>query len=1669
MSKKYELSLWQDYPGVKEIKEEKVAILATNGMEYSGRAQNIILSPSYTGEINLTFEIPVKYFDSLAGEWVVNPLARKVQVKSKLKLWRAEHWYNKYANPVYDKENNIWTFTPQWEDERWYDFIVNQRAEKRSKKKISYEFTCVSLFVNELSRTGYSLEFKSDSANINENSIGTAHQLAEKITRDTDWQYMKSEIFPDYKSVFNSTTGEITKIPVETEQIEFLDGLKQYDYCYTLKGEDEDIKKAVDSALAAAKEKGYITDGQYGWTDEYTFWWKKKPTDLEEKKYIYGHDRREYITAYADKYIAEESGAYADAGYTGIPAMSDLTGGWVNSNHKDLGIGCIKEGTGLGTQSIRYYRTFDFSLYDRYFNLNAENTRLPCGTLLNVQVILHKEDHEGLKLYIYEGKDWTADNQYGEPACSLELAPPTTVDNPFVNSYYFRVPSTIEKPHFAIGRNITNQGILEFSSILIYKMVGYTEELNEKLLNVSGSGLVKKLTSLFPTSQYDLTNNKTSTDSPIWLPLGDITQSDYTQENIEYLIETYKDGEYHQIYLPLSNVPSYYLYKIADYNADKRRAISGEKSNRFSLLTTVCETFKCFFKFIVLHNENGTIQYLNGSPAKFYTLVSTLGNNQFNGFTYGVNLEEVSRTVDATNLVSKLYVENIDNQYKNTGLVSIQQSKYNDLKENFVYNFGYYLLRGLINRDTFNKDYNIMRDKVYNTNAKLEQLNEEYLQIKQKKQTLDTEVYTLKAVNSALTSTVQKCLEDINWDTLYNYNEENNEGKVIQVISTGVSGNDLKGVGTEKITLPYKTTVGKGDYISAKKNSSGTVEYYIGDSTSPAIVNTETLDNWDNSLSKVVMSHYNDQSIRRIQNFPNIDISPMCVYLHYRGVMAEILLLNTFEAVAEFAYNSRYYFENSGFSQICGLKQETIVNTLETVSAYQVKYKQNLNTIALDEEALNGENGYNIQLTSKETEINELIAEKNRTISDFEKKYAQYIIEGTWKGDDYVDNDVYYLDATQTSAESCMPKVEYSISALDISKLSNPVDPTDTTWGESFSYDVGDTTYIKDQDLFGATDGTIVEQKSMVATKDIYIDVDKPDDIELRNYDTRFEELFQSIASSVLSLKYNENIYGRAGNFTPEGTIDTTILQNSFNVNKDLVIASNNEKVITDRYGITVKSADGANGDVLRLVAGGILLSKDNGLNYTTGITADGINGELITAGQVDTSKVVIRSSDAPALQLDELGLTAYRNYGATFDANGKKTSISNPIVRHDQFGFYLARESDKFGKNWYENIVGYNSPEDYIEKNADISITQQGIMLQSEDGEALKLFNNVRTLNLGGKDVQWGSCLGSFTTSNNEILPRVRLGYIREDNGKKIHGLDIYGGCLRLYGKKYDEITDFNADNEASLYFADGDLNLNGNLNRTDNYGGAVKIGDYGGDLVFSSGWEKSINNFSSIQLTKSDAKLTMGLAQTQVEDGNASISFIFPQENPRAKTRTLFINSGYTDSWDDTLNGANLWIQAGRFKAEGTRPMEGFARICLQGNHNNMGETSSSIQLYANSITKNNVEIDASGSDLSIKHNINNLSEKYSMLFDRLRPVSFVYNEGEYGYGSSQRAHTGFIANEVEQALEDCGLTTQEFAGYIKQEDGLRCLRYTEFIALCVKEIQDLKKLVAKLLNNP
>lgn len=113
---------------------------------------------------------------------------------------------------------------------------------------------------------------------------------------------------------------------------------------------------------------------------------------------------------------------------------------------------------------------------------------------------------------------------------------------------------------------------------------------------------------------------------------------------------------------------------------------------------------------------------------------------------------------------------------------------------------------------------------------------------------------------------------------------------------------------------------------------------------------------------------------------------------------------------------------------------------------------------------------------------------------------------------------------------------------------------------------------------------------------------------------------------------------------------------------------------------------------------------------------------------------------------------------------------------------------------------------------------------------------------------------------------------------------------------------------------------------------------------------------------------------------------------------------------------------------------------------------------------------------SDRNLKEDIRDIDQKYEELFMRLRPVTYKLKGAEH-----DRIHVGFIAQEVEEAMSEVGLTAEEFAALcidekteydeetcaekiVLAENGepvkLYSLRYQEFDGLQTRMIQKLMK---------
>jgi hypothetical protein len=62
-----------------------------------------------------------------------------------------------------------------------------------------------------------------------------------------------------------------------------------------------------------------------------------------------------------------------------------------------------------------------------------------------------------------------------------------------------------------------------------------------------------------------------------------------------------------------------------------------------------------------------------------------------------------------------------------------------------------------------------------------------------------------------------------------------------------------------------------------------------------------------------------------------------------------------------------------------------------------------------------------------------LLLEKEALHRAFYKKYSRFLQEGSWISEDYIDDNLYFLDAQSTLNTSAKPKITYNISVLELS------------------------------------------------------------------------------------------------------------------------------------------------------------------------------------------------------------------------------------------------------------------------------------------------------------------------------------------------------------------------------------------------------------------------------------------------------------------------------------------------------------------------------------------------------------------------------------------------------------------------------------------------------------
>lgn len=337
-------------------------------------------------------------------------------------------------------------------------------------------------------------------------------------------------------------------------------------------------------------------------------------------------------------------------------------------------------------------------------------------------------------------------------------------------------------------------------------------------------------------------------------------------------------------------------------------------------------------------------------------------------------------------------------------------------------------------------------------------------------------------------------------------------------------------------------------------------------------------------------------------------------------------------------------------------------------------------------------------------------------------------------------NEMLYLDAKSVSRDNAYPKYSYEL------KIANTPNETDI-------YELGQLVYVSDYSI------GIHAASGYVSGITLRLDKAQEDKIQIKNYKTKFEDLFSTITASSEAMRNNQQSYNiAAGSFNSDGTINGSVLQNSILNNSISMNYSNTNVEIDDTNGIVLTNSqpylNGVYGQV-KLIGGGIFLSNaidaSGARIWNTGITPNGINAALINAGQLDVEKIRIFAGNNIAFQWNGEGIFAYKQDKGSVDLN--------TYVRYSDRGLQF--------------IQG---------EHAAVDLGWNGLLISTQDGSTELTSEYGLTVYYGEKNEE----------GNNYAL---RLGKFNEDQE--------YG--LRLYKKDNDNyVPTLITSNDGELWLKD-------------------------------------------------------------------------------------------------------------------------------------------------------------------------------------------------------------------------------------------------------------------------
>lgn len=1202
-------------------KERKLCIIGSNTLTSPIRAVKPKLNSKINGQNTLTFTMYLRYWNDGSGGFEDNPYIGLLVNERKVKL---KH------------------------DDKWYDFIIKEIKEDSNNKTV--EYTCKDLFINELSKSGFSLQFDPKL----ENNMGNITYLAEKILEESDWRIaekndtlvqtleeplyrIKTNRILKYKDM-QDTSGVVKQFDGPVDIYVFYSNIaeksKRVQFLYVPGTYQTDDDRIITNSpnYVLVDETTYINDLPV-WADDSEGSVYFEPTmrgkklvqqaitrfDAKLDKYVnvykkkgseklyYGYTKSEYVTPTSVKnYITNGESFISTSGWE--------VGADSNEKYPDLKLFGYKELKDDKT----IYRTFL-----RYVPKDGVNTILYNSGFADNRSAIHD---------LTVGEEYIVDisASYLNNNIPVSYNKDIKID---VGEY------SLEDGKYLLGRTYFSGTITGSGSKALKSQVAVSyNELVQKRIGIflsfpgATTDVLLEKVQFYKKIEYVTQDENGQEITAIAYPGGPLysfartmyyyydPDSEYTDiDSLVYDYVGYKDSE---------NYEKQYNDDLGQF--EKVRSITASESNRFNLIQDLCEIFECWAKFTIEHEADGTIKLDNNfQQLKWVSFHEYVGVENYSGFKYGINLNSIQRTINSDAIVSKIIVKNNVNEFAPDGFCSIGRAIENPSKENFIFNFEHYISQGLLKQTTVYNDLYSQQNGYLGYYKQLRALNDVRDELANLQAQYSKDLMEYEAQQQTYKVSLESAQEEL----------QRIEQQILS--KTGMT--------VERLRETNSTWLGNQDVIALIEDK----EY----------------------LEALVVSRE-----------------------------------DLFDIADGYLKDTQALFDKN------------------------------------------------------EEEIKALAEQKKKLNLQFYKKYSRFIQEGSWISEDYVDDNLYYMDAHSTLANSAKPKISYSIKVVEISQLEGY---------ENYDFQLGDKSFIEDTEFFGwvyKEDGEKTVKTPYheeVVVSEITWELDSPESnsIKIQNFKTQFEDLFQRITASTQALEFHTGEYSKAASIVdPNGAIKPDVLKNSLSNNSFVISNARDQSVVIDDKGITTTSLAEPN-QMVRIVSGGIMLSNDGGDSWRTGITASGINADYLKSGLIDTSRIVIGNGAIDSFRWDQDGINAY---AVSFDEDGKAIGFNDQsYVRFDQYGLY--------GIKGITNFVP--SSEEDVWDNANFALTWKGFQIKNKHGDGYVSIDSINDF-----------------VVNDGSVNRIKIGNIGTSDAP------TYG--IRISDK--DNIPVLETDNDGKLWLRD-------------------------------------------------------------------------------------------------------------------------------------------------------------------------------------------------------------------------------------------------------------------------